>query len=144
MPKSTSHRFIIPLTVLNFLILIWSPFRASSAPAPEIPSVLRAHALEIVDDQGRVRAMIRVFPADPNVVMPDGTKGYPESVLLRLIDSKGGPNVKITATDDGSGMSLGGASNPTHIQALARGGSTSFKLINKDGREHLIQPGEQV
>ena len=83
--------------------------------------MLRGRALEIVDDQGRVRAMIKVFPADPSVKMPDGTTGYPETVLLRLIDSKGAPNVKIAATEDGSAMSLGGESNPTHVQVLARG-----------------------
>src|SRR2546426_10422324 len=27
--------------------------------------------------------------------MPDGTTGYPETVLLRLLSSKGGPNIKI-------------------------------------------------
>src|SRR5437762_2547528 len=50
--------------------------------------------------------------------------GYPETVLLRLIDSKGAPNVKIAATEDGSAVSLGGESNPTNVQVLARGTST--------------------
>ena len=102
--------------------------------------MLRGRALEIVDDKGRVRAMIKVLPEDPNVKMPDGTTGYPETVLLRLIDSKGGPNVKIAATEDGSAMSLGGESNPTHIQVLARGSRTSLKLVNKDGQERVIKP----
>ena len=31
-------------------------------------------------------------------------------------------------------MSLGGESNPTHIQVLARGTSTSLTLVNQDGR----------
>ena len=84
--------------------------------------------------------MIKVFPADPSVKMPDGTTGYPETVLLRLIDSKGAPNVKIAATEDGSGMSLGGESNPTHVQILARGTNTLFKMVNKDGREQVIRP----
>jgi hypothetical protein len=84
--------------------------------------------------------MIRVFPEDPTVKMPDGTRGYPETVLLRLIDSKGAPNVKIAATEDGSAVSFGGESNPTHVQVLARGASTSLKLVNKDGREQLIKP----
>jgi hypothetical protein len=102
--------------------------------------VLRGRALEIVDDQGRVRAMIKVFPASPTTLMPDGTMAYPETVLLRLIDSKGGPNVKIAATEDGSAASFVGESNPTHVQVLARGTSTSLKLVNKDGREQLIKP----
>ncbi len=135
-----TQRFAVALTVLNLLVLMSMLFRAHSAPNPEVAPVLRGRALEIVDDKGRVRAMIKVFPEDPNVKMPDGTRGYPETVLLRLIDSKGGPNVKIAATEDGSAMSLGGESNPTHIQVLARGSSTSLKLVNKDGQERVIKP----
>ena len=134
------QRFAIVLTVINLLILMSTLFRANSAPTPEVAPVLRGRALEIVDDQGRVRAMIKVFPADPKVKMPDGTTGYPETVLLRLIDSKGAPNVKIAATEDGSVMSLGGESNPTHVQVLARGTNTSLTLVNKDGRQQVIKP----
>ena len=135
-----TQRLGIGLTVLNVVILMFVVLRANSAPTPEVAPMLRARGLEIVDDQGRVRAMIKVFPASPTAKMPDGTTGYPETVLLRLIDSKGAPNVKIAATEDGSAVSLGGASNPTNVQILARGTSTSLKLVNKDGREQLIKP----
>ena len=128
------------LTVLNLVLLMFTLFRASPAAIPGVAPVLRGRALEIVDDRGRVRAMIRVFPPSPQVKMPDGATGYPETVLLRLIDSEGAPNVKIAATEDGSGISLGGESNPTHVQVLARGPSTSLKLVNRDGREQVIQP----
>src|SRR5947209_17989697 len=135
-----TQRVAIGLTMLNLVILMFVLFRANSAPTPEVAPVLRGRGLEIVDDQGRVRAMIRVFPANPTVKMPDGTMGYPETVLLRLIDSKGAPNVKIAATEDGSAVSLGGESNPTHVQVLARGASTSLKLVNKDGQQQEIRP----
>jgi hypothetical protein len=84
--------------------------------------------------------MLKVFPADPNVRMPDGTTGYPETVLLRLINSKGAPNVKIAATEDGSGVSLGGESNPTNVQIMARGEAASLTLVNKDGLKQSIKP----
>ena len=135
-----TQRFAIGLTLLNLVLVMPALFRANSAPPEVIAPVLRAHGLEIVDDHGQVRAMIKIFPADPNVKMPDGTSGYPETVLLRLINSKGAPNVKIAATEDGSGISLGGESNPTHVQVLARGTNTSLKLVNKDGREQVIKP----
>ncbi|WP_165074586.1 hypothetical protein [Paludisphaera rhizosphaerae] len=133
-----TSRFTIGLTVLNLLILTSVLVGASSTQ--DVAPVLRARGLEIVDEQGRVRAMIKIFPADPNVKMPDGTTGYPETVLLRLIDSKGAPNVKIAATEDGSGVSLGGASNPTHVQILARGDDTSMKLVNKNGMQQVVKP----
>jgi hypothetical protein len=72
--------------------------------------------------------------------MPDGSVGYPEAVLLRLMSSRGAPNVKIAATEDGSGVSLGGERNPTHIQLLARGTTTSLKLKNSDTKEQIIKP----
>jgi hypothetical protein len=135
-----TQRFTFGMTVLNLLILMFTLFRANSATTPQVAPVLRGRALEIVDDRGHVRAMIRVFPPNPTVKMPDGTTGYPETVLLRLIDSEGAPNVKIAATEDGSALSFGGESNPTHVQILARGTTTSLKLVNKDGRQQVIQP----
>src|SRR5881296_218646 len=138
----TTQRFAFALTGLNLvllLIILSSQTRPLAADSGVVP-LLRARALQIVDDQGRVRASLAVLPADPAVKMPDGTTGYPETVLLRLLSSKGGPNTKIAATEDGSGMVLGGESDPTHIQLLARGMTTSFKLTNKDGRQQVIQP----
>ena len=126
--------------MLNLLILASALFHTGSAATPGLPPVLRVRGLELVDDQGRIRAMLKIFPADPTVKMPDGTTGYPETVLLRLIDSKGAPNVKISATEDGSAMSLGGESNPTHVQILARGTNTSLTLVNKDGRKQVVKP----
>src|ERR1044071_2351509 len=130
-----TQRLAIGLTVLNLAILGFVLYRATSAATPEVTPLLRVRGLELVDDQGRVRAMLKIFPADPKVKMPDGTTGYPETVLLRLINSKGAPTVKIGASEDGSGVSLGGESNPTNIQLLARGTSTSITLINKDGKK---------
>ena len=89
-----TQRVAIGLTMLNLVILMCVLLRANSAPFSQVAPVLRGHALEIVDDRGRVRAMIKVFPDNPTVKMPDGTMGYPESVLLRLIDSKGAPTSK--------------------------------------------------
>jgi hypothetical protein len=134
-----TQRLAIGLTALNLVILIFLLLRTHSAPTSEVAAVLRGRALEIVDDRGRVRAMIKVFPASPTVKMPDGTTGYPETVLMRLIDSKGAPNVKIAATEDGSVVSLVGESNPTHVQILARGTNPSLKLVNKDGQEQMIK-----
>ena len=134
-----TQRLLIVLTVVNvasLAICLARPGAAADGAAP----LLRGRALQIVDDRGRVRASITVFPANRAVKLPDGTTGYPETVLLRLINSKGGPNVKLATTEDGAGLVLGGESNPTHVQALARGATTSLKLSNKDGRVKLIEP----
>ena len=135
-----TQRFLVVLTAVNILLLVVSLGQTRAVVAEGAAPVLRGRALEIVDDRGRVRASITVLPADPTVKMPDGTTGYPETVLLRLITSRGRPNVKIAATERGAGQVLGGESDPTYVQILAEGPSTSLKLSNGDGRKRLIKP----
>jgi hypothetical protein len=138
--QSKIQPILFTLILVNASVLLVSLTRPHPTAAREIAPVIRAHALEIVDDQGRVRAEIRVFPSNPNVKMPDGTTGYPETVLLRLVTSKGRPSVKIAATEDGSAVSFGGDSDPTNVQILARGATTSLKMVNKDGKQQLVKP----
>lgn len=114
------QRFLTVITVFNILLLVFSVGQPRAVVTQGVAPILRGRALEIVDDRGRVRASIRIQPADPTVRMPDGTMGYPETVLLRLIDSRGGPNVKLGATERGAGLVLGGESDPTYVQILAR------------------------
>ena len=135
-----TQRLLVAITVLNLLLLVFSLGQTRAVLAEGAAPVLRGRALEIVDDKGRVRASITVLPADPTVKMPDGTTGYPETVLLRLITSQGRPNVKLAATERGAGQLLGGESDPTYVQILAEGPTTSLKLSNGDGREQLIKP----
>lgn len=127
-------KLLLALTLANFVLLAFSltQIRVAAAANARAP-ILRGRALEIVDDQGRVRSTLTVIPADPR-------SGYPETVLLRLIDSRGRPSVKIAATEDGSALGLGGESDPTGISMLARGTTTSIKLSNKDGREQTYKP----
>jgi hypothetical protein len=127
-------KVLLVLTLANMVLLAFSLSQtrvaaASNAQAP----VLRGRALEIVDEQGRVRSTLTVLPADPRT-------GYPETVLLRLIDSKGRPGVKIAATEDGAALGLGGESDPAGISMMARGATTSIKLSNRDGREQTYKP----
>ena len=136
-----TQRFAIVLTVINLLLLMSTFFRANSAATPEVTPVLRCRELYIMDDQGRVRAELKVFPALPKAKMPDGTTGYPESVMLRLISSTGGPHVKLAASEDGSGLVLSGESGKDYVQALSRGTNQPFvKLVAKDGREKVMLP----
>lgn len=130
----------IALTTLNLLILLvdLAMNLAGVRPAAQaLPQVLRGRGLEIVDDQGRMRAEIKVFPAQPTLKMPDGTVGYPETVLLRLINSKGAPNVKLATLEDGSAFGLNGE-NDGHIQLLSRSGDPVIKIV-RNGRGKTIK-----
>jgi hypothetical protein len=132
------ERVLIALTLANLLLLVFSITQVRRAEARDVADVLRGHALEIVDGAGRVRASIQVHPANPDVAMPDGTKGYPETAILRLITEHGAPSVKLSASERGGILVLGGESNP--IYAQINGGEPSLTLKRKDGRQHVITP----
>jgi hypothetical protein len=132
------QQVLIALVVLNLGFLGYQLALGQHEQSDTL-AVLRVRALELVDQHGRVRAELKVVPAQPNLRMPDGTTGYPEAVHFRLIDSKNGPNVKLTATEDGSGLVLGGESD-AYIQLLSRGTNPLIKLFDKDGRENVIKP----
>ena len=134
-----TQRLLIPLTVVNLVLLVISLAQARAPVTEGIAPILRGRALEIVDDRGRVRASIKLHPEDPAVTMPDG-KAYPETVMFRLIDPNGRPNVKLGASEQGAGLGLAGESEPTYIVLQAQRTSTSVKLTNKDGRQQLITP----
>ena len=132
------HRLTIALTAVNLIILLFGLAPVRPVVAQGVAPVLRTRALEIVDEQGRVRAEIKVLPAQPNLRMPDGTTGYPEAVQLRLISSGGGPNVKLVTLEDGSAMVLGGENGYT--QLLTRTADPSIRIVTKTGRERTITP----
>jgi hypothetical protein len=128
------------VTMLNLVILVVNVAEVRPR-ADAMPQVLRGRALEIVDDHGRVRAEIKVLPAQPELKMPDGTVGYPETVLLRLIDSQGGPHVKLATLEDGSALVLGGETGHSgYTQMLSRGKDPLIKLVSNAGREQTIKP----
>ena len=129
---------LVGLVALNSAVIGLQYVRGSSAaPAPVVP-ILRARAFELVDDAGRVRAELKVMPAQTDVRLPDGTSGYPETVLLRLVNSKNGPNVKLEATEDGSGLVLGGEKG--YVQIISRTHGPSMNVVTKDGRRKTIEP----
>jgi hypothetical protein len=134
------QRLFIALTIANLGLLIFLLAQIQRVGADSVAPVLRGRELEIVDDQGRVRASIKVHPADQSFKMPDGKTGYPETVMFRLIDSKGRPEVKLGASEQGGGLGLVGVSDSTHIILKADGADSSLKLTNKEGREQIIKP----
>ena len=134
-----SHGLLTALVITNIGLLGFELIHPRIEKAATVAPVLRGHALELIDDNGQVRAEIKVVPAQPTAKMPDGTTGYPESVLLRLINSKNGPDVKLVSTEDGAGLVLGGESG--YVQVLSRGTNPPFiKIVNKDGRQQVIKP----
>jgi hypothetical protein len=129
---------LVALTLVNLALFAFTVAGMRPAVAQGIPPVLRGRGLEIVDDQGRVRASITVMPAGTS----KAGDAYPETVLLRLITERGRPSVKIAATEQASGLSFAGptGTNDTYVILEAKGTASSLKLRNEDGREQLVKP----
>lgn len=132
-------RVLTALTLVNLILLILAvahqfgpAFAEGGAP------VLRGRALEIVDDQGRIRASINVLPAGRSA----NGDANAETVLLRLSTERGRPSVKLGASEPGSGLSLAGPTGTTDTYLIleAKGQVSSLKLRNEDGRETVLTP----
>jgi hypothetical protein len=129
----TIQRLLIALTGVNLALLVFLLLQARPVGANS-PEVLRGRALEIVDQQGKVRASIQVYPASKT------SKGetYPETTLLRLIDPDGRPSVKLSTSVRGSILMLQGAGQGTYLQLM--GEDTSVRAVTKDGRLRILRP----
>ena len=140
-----TQRLLIVLTLVNLGILISLLIQIRPVQANNAAPILRGRGLEIVDGQGKVRASIQVVPAGParradGSLLEANGKIYPEAVLFRLIRSDGRPSVKIETSEQGSGLDLGGGSDPSYIVLKAEGTDTSISLTNKDGRQQVVKP----
>jgi len=134
-----STRFLLALTAANFFLAIALLAQSFGvARAESEASVLRARGLQIVDEQGRVRASISVLPAAPS---QDGIV-QEETVLLRLITERGRPSVKIGASEHASGLSVAGPSGTKDTYAIleARDETSMLRLRNENGKEQLVKP----
>lgn len=129
-------RLEIGLTVMNAaLLLIVADGQVKPAgAAPQVPAVLRARALEIVDEQGRLRANILV--GGPDTV--NGVR-YPETVLFRLIDPTSGPVVKLTAAANGAALGLSDG-RQGGVQLYARDTASFVSVVDKSGRLTVLKP----
>ena len=129
-------RLEIGLIAMNSaLLIIVAGDRVNSAfAAPQVPDVLRARALEILDERGRVRANILVH--GPETV--NGIR-YPEAVLFRLMDPRSGPIVKLTASPNGAALGLSDDRNGG-VQLYARDTASFVRVVDKRGRIAMLKP----
>lgn len=127
----------VAVTAINLVLMVILLTKMNPASAQQEQNksqVLRGSGLEITDKQGKIRASITFH--EP--VEQDG-KTYPGGILLRLIDSKGKPSVKIDASETGGGLSFSNASNG-YIQLISDESGGFLKIKNGDGKEQVIKP----
>ena len=121
-----SHRLSVALAGVALTLAGMLAAQSGRDPATTKPVVLRATAIELVDEKGRVRAQLNVEASG--------------EAVLRLRDASGGIRVKLGAGDDGSGLLLLDASTEPGIQMFAKSGGTSVTLTNRQGQRRVIEP----
>jgi hypothetical protein len=124
---------VVNLGLLAYLLLT----QRGSPPANDAAAVVRCRAFQLVDEQGRTRASISVLPAE--IFKPTG-KAYPETVIFRLIDAKGRPEVKIIASEEGGALGFVGESDETQVKLAAEGNESFLTLSNKNGKQEGLSP----
>jgi hypothetical protein len=129
------HKLLIALTAANLVLLAWLLSQLGPAQAQAAAPVVRAQALEIVDQQGRLRASLNIQPASTHQ-----GEHYPETVLLRLIDPNGKPIVKLGGAVGSAGLGLNDGSDTTYALIEAKGADAYVRLTTTDGRKQIIKP----
>jgi hypothetical protein len=136
-----SPALLLALTVVNLGLLGAQLLRTRDAAAADEPGVLRGRGLELVDEQGRVRAQLQVLPADPTYRWPDGSRvGYPDTVILRMSSPDGKPRVKLTTSEQGSSLMLLGDSDTTQSILFADGKTSRLRLRDDEKTQRLLGP----
>ena|SRR5688572_5014045 len=120
-----SRRLLVALVVVNVLLVAALLVQGGRASAASDSGTLRARAIELVDERGRVRAQLNVESNGETV--------------FRLRDSTGEIRVKLGAGGDGSGFLLLDGSTEPGIHMLAKSSGTSVTLTGK-GQRRVIAP----
>jgi hypothetical protein len=121
-----SHRLIVGLVSINVALLAALLIQGHRVSAADNPATVRARAIELVDERGRVRAQLNV-EADGETV-------------FRLRDAAGEIRVKLGAGGDGSGLLLLDGSTEPGIHMLAQSKGTSVTLRSQGGQRRVITP----
>jgi len=130
--------FLIALTFVNAALVGFNVLLpATTVHADEELKVLRGKGLQIVDEQGRTRASITIHPSE---VFAKTGERYPETVVLRLIDEFGRPEIKIAATKEGGGFTVIGQRDTVQAMLHAKGDKSYIKLQDESGKPKWITP----
>ena len=122
----SDRRWLVALAGLNVVLLGALVARSPLVSASGTPDVVRARAIELVDERGQVRAQLTVETAG--------------EAVFRLRDAKGQVRVKVGASEDGSGLLLLDQATEPAIHMLARKGGATLTLTDRDGRRRSIEP----
>ncbi len=131
LPLMKSHKFALMLTAVNLTVAISVIYRPVwdkpvVAESLQIPKVIRAQAIELVDERGQVRAQLHL--------------GEDGGGNLRLRSGDGTVRVKLAGTTDGSGLLLFDKEAEPAVWLAATKSGTSVTLAEKGKDKRVIKP----
>jgi hypothetical protein len=110
-------------SVINLLLLAFLLVQIPSTAQQSVTPLVRAKAIELVDDNGKVRAQLSVEATG--------------EVVFRMRDAKGTIRSKFSASEDGAGLSL--MDNRTEATVQIRANPASITLIDKEGHPRVVK-----
>ncbi len=116
----------ISLTVINLILLFFILTQARPLVAQTVAPVLRAQAIELVDNQGQIRAQLNVESGG--------------EVVFRLRDTNGNIRVKLGAAEDGSGLLLLDEATEPGVHILVKPTGATITLTGQAGQQQVIKP----
>ena len=122
-----TNRIALVLTVTNFIILLVILLQGRMISTQTIPDTLRVRTLQLVDENGEVRAQL-------NVSDPGG------EAVFRMMDQEGTIRVKLGASEEGSGLVLLNELTEPGVHILAQEDNTSLTITNQSGAIQVIKP----
>lgn len=119
------HRFAIVASVFNLLLLVFILVQSPSKAEQSVASVLRARAIELVDESGAVRAQFNVEPGG--------------EVVFRLRDAKGTIRTKLGASETGSGFVMLDDRTEATVQIRANQAGGNVVLTDRSGNQRVVK-----
>jgi hypothetical protein len=116
----------IALTVINLVLLLFLLTQTGSPSMQRVAPILRAQAIELVDDRGQVRAQLN---AESN-----------GETVFRLRDAKGTIRVKLGVAEDGSGLLLLDEMTEPGVHILVKPTGATLTLRGQNGEQQVIKP----
>src|SRR5262249_12779902 len=134
-PMMASQPILILISALNVACAAVSISQLPLVHAAEtgVSAVVRTRHLEVVDENGRVRASITVHRANPDANVRDGAT-QEDSVVLRLVNADGGPGVKLALSEHNVGLAMI-AKQGDYVQVSADG-----VKVTKDFKQRAVWP----
>ena len=121
-----SHqRLAVVISALNLLVLGVVLTQAPSNAKEGVQPLLRARAIELVDESGKIRAQLNVEQNG--------------EVVFRLRDAKGTIRTKLGAGETGSGLVLLDDRSEATVQIRANQAGGNITLTDRAGAQRVIK-----